>query len=504
MAFLEPGYRLPSSTHFTHLIERKYISVKQRIRNLLQEQAEFTVITTDLWTSIATESYLTVTFHYLNEEWKMKSVISGTLPLSESHTATNIVTWIKELVDESGIASDKVVAFVHDNCKDIENAGNALEEEYGWLSLGCTGHTLQLCVNSGLQIPAISRVIGAGRRLTTYFRKSEPALRALRIHQQDMRMEPHQLIQDVSTRWNSTYYMIDRLIEQRWPITAVFSDHTVTNGSDRYLDMKSEQWDTLTALKGVLHPLQVATTYFSAEYNISVSALHPVLHGLLKSLWCNDEDLPAIRTCKTTIEREIKQRWKLQSLTCITTGDIYKVAPLIACIVDPRFKECKFLGPESHVQVKAALTGLVCKEKTLLGEKQDSASSHIGEVNEPVTKKKRSGLAILLGDDYTSKASINSETDDTEDSDPVLKEVELYLKEKPIDREEPPLGWWKENQHRFPLVSRVAKRYLTIPITSTLAERVFSTAGLTVTRLRSCLTPEHVNMLVYLNKNSSL
>ena len=69
---------------------------------------------------------------------------------------------IKELVDESGIASDKVVAFVHDNCKNIENAGNTLEEEYGWLSLGCAGHTLQLCVNSGLEIPAISRVIGAG------------------------------------------------------------------------------------------------------------------------------------------------------------------------------------------------------------------------------------------------------------------------------------------------------------------------------------------------------
>ena len=47
IAFLEPGYCLPSSTHFMHLIERKYISVKQRIRNLLQEQAEFTAITAD-------------------------------------------------------------------------------------------------------------------------------------------------------------------------------------------------------------------------------------------------------------------------------------------------------------------------------------------------------------------------------------------------------------------------------------------------------------------------
>lgn len=144
----------------------------------------------------------------------MKSLISGTLPLSESHTATSIVALIKELVDESGIASDKVVPFVHDNCKNIENAGNTLEEENRWLYLGCAGHTLQLCVNSGLEVPAISRVIGVGRRLTTHFQKSKPALRALRIRQQDMRMEPHQLVQDVSTRWNSTYYMVERLIEQ--------------------------------------------------------------------------------------------------------------------------------------------------------------------------------------------------------------------------------------------------------------------------------------------------
>ena len=64
-----------------------------------------------------------------------------------------------------------------------------------------------------------------------------------------MRIELHGPIQDVSTRWNSTYYMIERLVEQRWPITAVLSDHTVTKASDRYLDLKSEQWEILTALR---------------------------------------------------------------------------------------------------------------------------------------------------------------------------------------------------------------------------------------------------------------
>ena len=59
--------------------------------------------------------------------------------------------------------SDKVVAFVHDKCKNIENAGNTLEEEHGWLSLECAGHTLQLCVNFGLEIPVISPAIAVGQ-----------------------------------------------------------------------------------------------------------------------------------------------------------------------------------------------------------------------------------------------------------------------------------------------------------------------------------------------------
>ena len=39
--------------------------------------------------------------------------------------------------------------------------------------------------------------------------------------------------------------------------------------------------------------------------------------------------------------------------------------------------------------------------------------------------------------------------------------------------------------------------HIHLPATSTPAERVFSTAGLTVAKLRSCLSREHVNMLVF-------
>ena len=96
-----------------------------------------------IWTSIATESSLTMTVHFFNKQWKMKSLISGAMPLSESHTAANLVVqWIKEMVDDCGIPKENIVAFLHDYCRNIDNASKSLEDQYGWFSIGCAGHLL--------------------------------------------------------------------------------------------------------------------------------------------------------------------------------------------------------------------------------------------------------------------------------------------------------------------------------------------------------------------------
>jgi len=54
----------------------------------------------------------------------MKSCISGTMPLSESHAAANPVVWIQKMVDDCGISNEKIVAFLHDSYK---NFGKSLE-----------------------------------------------------------------------------------------------------------------------------------------------------------------------------------------------------------------------------------------------------------------------------------------------------------------------------------------------------------------------------------------
>jgi hypothetical protein len=71
----------------------------------------------------------------------------------------------------------------------------------------------------------------------------------------------------------------------------------------------------------------------------------------------------------------------------------------------------------------------------------------------------------------------------------------------PITKGANPLNWWREHECEYPLLSQLAKRYLCVPGTSVPSERVFSTAGDIITAQRSTLTPEHLDQILFLNKN---
>lgn len=67
--------------------------------------------------------------------------------------------------------------------------------------------------------------------------------------------------------------------------------------------------------------------------------------------------------------------------------------------------------------------------------------------------------------------------------------------------EDPTCG--KINKQVYPSLAKLAKRYLSIPGTSVLAEQV-STAGDIVTAQRSALTSEHVDQLLFLSKKADI
>ena len=64
--------------------------------------------------------------------------------------------------------------------------------------------------------------------------------------------------------------------------------------------------------------------------------------------------------------------------------------------------------------------------------------------------------------------------------------------------EEKILQWWKSNQIKFPILSKIARDYLAIQASSVPSERGFSSSGLTVSDLRSRLHPVAVRCLICL------
>ena len=223
----------------------------------------------------------------------------------------------------------------------------------------------------------------------------------------------------------------------------------------------------------VLEPFEVATTFLSYEENLSLSSTLPVLFGLIDGLKetpeKEDESLPAaINEFKRIVAEELNRRWKLEHLD---TSTPFVLAPL----VDPRFKLLESLNETDKRLIKTEIvkqmnnfSGAVHMDLESVEVTRDKESEGV-----PVRKKRKKVTALdkLLGPEKEEKSLTATE------------ELEQYLAEKTVKRKSNPLHWWRENDKRFPQLSKVARCLLNIPATSTPSERVFSVAGLTVNKL---------------------
>lgn len=118
----------------------------------------------------------------------------------------------------------------------------------------------------------------------------------------------------------------------------------------------------------------------------------------------------------------------------------------------------------------------------------------------PAKRRASSALAELLGNTYGRQEEPASAPEKSP-FDIAEEEVKRYKGADPLTLSEKPLDWWKEHHCEYPLLAKLTKRYLCIPGTSVPSERVFSTAGDIITAQRSCLTSEHVDQLLFLQKN---
>ena len=136
--------------------------------------------------------------------------------------------------------------------QDIINAWKLMDKT----TIGCIGHTLNLAARKALEINSVSQVVGRVKHLVSHFHYSTQSSNLLTAKQALLKLPKRKLIQDVDTHWNSTFDMIQSVLEQQLPISAVLME-----GPSKLKDLSLElrQIGLLESLVEVLMPLKEKT-----------------------------------------------------------------------------------------------------------------------------------------------------------------------------------------------------------------------------------------------------
>nr|XP_054592898.1 E3 SUMO-protein ligase ZBED1-like [Nothobranchius furzeri] len=308
-------------------------------------------------------------------------------------------------------------------------------------ALTCAGHTLNLVVQNTLKSQqAISRCVGAARTLVEHFKKSELASTKLKVKQRHMGTKENMLLQDVCTHWNSTYAMLSRLQEQRWPVTATLSDPEVTQRGKHYLDLKSDQWSLIEELNQVLEPFHSATVFMSGEQYVTLSALPHVVDKIKKSLQSQNLESPPVVSFQTHAKEQVTTRWK-------DLGEFKPESPnitLLAASLDPRFRKLKFLPADQAFGVKNALQTMALAVKQQLGPTGCGNEASSTAEGAPSTAHKDKMTTSFLDSDSTS--SDEEQDEEQLSNEAIQNEVLAYFGEQSLPKKDGPLIWWKANE----------------------------------------------------------
>lgn len=348
---LEPKYTIPSRTHFTRtVIPNLYEESKSKIVQILKDAASI-AITTDGWTSRGTQSYITITAHTINNDWKMESVVLQTRPLFESHTGANIAEVLQTAVTDWELKKpNHGIAIVTDNARNMDVA---VREARLKPHIKCFAHTINLATQAGLGVPRVARLLGRVRRVAAFFHRSSTATAVLISKQKQLNLPSHKLIMDVTTRWNSTLDMLARYLEQQAAITAALTSPELRQNARSIDTLDSCDVRDAEDLVKLLHPLKKATTVLCEEKSPTVSLIVPLKSMIEQSMTPNDGDSTTMANTKTAILTNIANRY---------SGDAFNY--LVECtVLDPRFRSLPQLDQD---QCKAVFLRVQNKAEQLL------------------------------------------------------------------------------------------------------------------------------------------
>ena len=474
---------------------KKYNKLKELLKYKIKIKGIWLALTCDGWTSTSKDSYLSLTCHFFSSEWEREDILLALHPLTASHTAEYLLTVINEILKEWEINMEKVISITHDQGAYINKASITIP----FKSSLCYAHLMQNCLKEAFQGSKRRKItqnqelfdlLQKVRTVVEFFRNSTKFSLMLEKKQKDLGHEILTLILDVPTRWDSIYTMLSRLLKLKSSIMMILTE---TSCSVKDV-LSSSDWNAIESLLSVLILIKRFTDTIQGDkgYLSTILPLINFISNKLDKLRETPDQNPLVLDFIDRIKVAITFRFNKH----LIDADLN-----IATFLDPRFKE---KGIYSERFLLTDITALLEKEYTLLYQSNrelffndESLKSFL---KEPIRKLKLEGDEEDFWFEFENSNMIPSSDDDFR-VEKIKTEIRQYTLEPRSNMEQDPGSFWRDKRKFYPILSVLAKKFLSHLPTSAYSERAFSLSEEVISKKRNRLLPENAEILVFLNKN---
>lgn len=462
-----PLYKVPSRHTFKKMLENRYEVTQNLFKNKIKGLRSNITLTTDIWTdTMQTRSFLGVTIHFYDEErMAMASVTLGVYELAESHTAEYIGRMLLQTCHEWCIDPEKVSAVVTDGGA---NVVKAVDISFGKkCHIICFAHLINLVAQKSIaKTKELPELIGSVKRIVTWFKHSVVASDELRKHS-DLK-----LIQEVSTRWNSTFYMVERFLELRPTINQIVNCHTSAPPM-----ITAKGIEELTEIFEVLRPIEVATKEICGEDYVTSSKVIPITRML-------NLKMSNIKT-NSSMGQDLKQNIMTEISKRLLPSEHVQILAL-STLLDPRFKNI-------HFQDRIACSKAIKLVKELL-----TTTTEAEVIEEVMSGSPDPTEEFNLWSEHYKLVNVKNSTSSPHDHE-MPSELSYFLKNTVSDLKQDPIQVWNNViGSTYPKLKIIALKYLSTIATSTPSERLFSKAGSTLYQQRNRLKGSSLSKLLFL------
>ncbi|KAG5267233.1 hypothetical protein AALO_G00219470 [Alosa alosa] len=487
LEYLQPQYTLPSSSYFTSTaIPEMYERVKEVVHTHLKE-AEGGIVhfTASIWVSSQTREYLTLTAHWVAYESCVRPQgqdfhCSALLSVSQIDCDYNMVNIHKQLeyLWDTWIASAglRIGFTVTDN----QIIGNVLED-CGHATLQCFGHTIDLIVSEAIKSQRmVQNILSIARKVCERVHRSAKAKEKLTELQKTYELPENQLVQDVPSKWKTSFFMLERLVEQKKAI-----DEMSIECNFREL-ISCDQWEVMQSVCNALKPFEVACREMSNR-TATLGQVIPLIHILNRKIDMLFDETMGIDNMLKSLKDAMVTR---------LSSTLHDPRYTWATMLDPRYKTSLFSEEEAERCKQDLIRELEVSLST--SDEAKPLLNGCGEASAP------SNSSVASKDDLWSLMDDIRNKIKQEDKPASEISVLEYLEENILDQTCNPLDYWNLKKYLWPELAKVAVRYVGCPPSVAPAETLFSTGSMNCALNQSRPMLENVEGHLFLKVNLPL